>query len=97
MLLTNTISAETVNTTIASGNAIVNVAALRGCSVSPAGFADRPTEKPSSKRPGVREMRDRSRSGMHAVYSDEAHRWQTSSELQQPGCGTFSGFGRSIS
>jgi len=74
MLLTNTINARIIDTAIATG--IVNRGvALRGCSVCPEHLAERPSEKPASKR--IRFMRLAGR-GLRAMYSGEVLSWQQS-------------------
>lgn len=102
MLLTNTINTQTINSTIATG--IVNVCGVefRGCSVCPAHFADRPTEKPAAKRISERCVRRPGRD-MRAMYSGDHMSWQQlwldlpQSQHAASGLLLGLGFGRSLS
>ena len=67
MLLTNTINAQTINTTIAGGNVTVCGVEIRGCSACPATLADWPSEKPARKRISERVRRATGRA-MRAMY-----------------------------
>ena len=75
MLLTNTINTQTINTTIATGNAIVCGVEISGCPVRPATLADRPSEKPAAKRISERAFRLRARL-MCAMYLGDQASWQ---------------------
>ena len=75
MLLTNTLNTQTINTTIATGNAIVCGVEISGCPVRPATLADRPSEKPAAKRISERARRLRGRA-MRAMYLGDQRCWQ---------------------
>ena len=101
MLLTNTINAQTINSTVVNDNVICGVA-LRGCSACPAHFADRPSGKRAAQRISERFMRLAAR-GMHAMYFGNHLSWQQlwldSPASQQTASGLLLGLvsGRSLS